>query len=152
MTGNRSANARGATTIEDMSRTSISSTQRRVLDQLRDRPPRYEREPSRSDTTTVTPPRGPPNTPHVLGEPPPLYRENVSDTDSTSEQQIEPPPAYSASFPTIPIITFSYSNATGDDQQIKDEEEEKNHMESPSTSRNDVREDKSVTTDTNSVK
>lgn len=80
------------------------------MSQLRDRPPRYEREQSTVTPTTNTS-RDPPPTPihAVLGEPPPLYSEisNVQHDHEIPERQIEPPPAYSVAFPTIPSVTFA---------------------------------------------
>lgn len=93
----------GVAVVGDHRRASITSTQRRVLTQLRDRPPRYERQ----ETTTANPNPVSRNT-HALGEPPPLYSEVTETQGETREvHAIEPPPAYSAEFPTISSVTFS---------------------------------------------
>ncbi|XP_063705607.1 uncharacterized protein LOC134834764 [Culicoides brevitarsis] len=87
----------GISIIDDPTRQSITSTQRRVLNQLRDRPPRYEREPSTANRNTNLPP-------HVLGEPPPLYTEVSRETENQQQTLPELPPAYSEEFPTISTI------------------------------------------------
>lgn len=119
LAGNRQA----ISVVENHGRASITSTQRRVINQLRDRPPRYEREQS-VVRTTPTETRDPTNvTIHALGEPPPLYSE-VSDMQSeTRIREIEPPPAYTADFPTIDTMVFAneVSLALTEEEKVKDE-------------------------------